>query len=117
MTLYAFSANIVGDSKESEITHLDRNPRHIVFKENETHVIAVRYSNFLAEEINKYDVPVGFFAIIGELDMFISYRIEDIRQISIIQMAFSAFLLAFAIMHLLLFVFYPKAKENLLYSI
>ena len=107
----------VGDSEESEVTDLDRTPRHIVFKENETHVIAVRYSNFVAEEIIKYDVPAGFFAVIGELDMFISYRIENVRRISIIQMAFSAFLLAFAIMHLLLFVFYPKAKENLLYSI
>jgi hypothetical protein len=107
----------VGDSKESEVTHLDRTPRHIVFKENETHVIAVRYSNFVAEEITKLDVPAGFFAVIGELDMFISSRIENVRRISIIQMSFSAFLLAFAIMHLLLFAFYPKAKENLLYSI
>jgi serine phosphatase RsbU (regulator of sigma subunit) len=32
-------------------------------------------------------------------------------------MAFGAFILAFAIMHLLLFVFYPKVKENLFYSI
>ena len=36
---------------------------------------------------------------------------------SISQMAFGAFILAFAIMHLLLFIFYPKAKENLFYSI
>ncbi|UCH65032.1 MAG: SpoIIE family protein phosphatase [Ignavibacterium sp.] len=107
----------VGDSKESEVTYLGRTPRHIVFKENGTHVIAVRYSNFVAEEIVRYDVPVGFFAVIGKLDMFISSRIEYVRRASIIQMAFSAFLLAFAIMHLLLFVFYPKAKENLLYSI
>ncbi len=107
----------VGDSKESEVTHLDRTPRHIVFKETEMHVIAVRYSNFVAEEIMKYNVPVGFYAAIGELDMYISDRNENVRRLSIIQMAFSAFLLAFAIMHLLLFVFYPKAKENLLYSI
>jgi len=32
-------------------------------------------------------------------------------------MAFGAFILAFSIMHLLLFVFYPKARENLFYSI
>jgi serine phosphatase RsbU (regulator of sigma subunit) len=88
-----------------------------VFSEEQTHAIAVRYSNFVAGEIIKYDVPVGFFAAIGELDMFISNRIENVRQISIIQLTFSAFLLAFAIMHLLLFIFYPKAKENVLYSI
>ena len=107
----------VGESKESEVRYLDRTPRHIVFDENEMHLIAVRYSNFVAEEIIKYDVPIGFFATIGELDTYITSRIENIRQISIIQMAFSAFLLAFATLHLLLFVFYPKTKENLLYSI
>jgi serine phosphatase RsbU (regulator of sigma subunit) len=32
-------------------------------------------------------------------------------------MAFSAFALAFAIVHFLLFIFYPKSKENLYYSI
>ena len=107
----------VGDSKESEVRYLDRTPKHIVFEENGTQAIAVRYSNFVSEEIIKYNVPVGFFAVIGELDSFISGRIENVRRSSIIQMAFSAFILAFAIMHLLLFIFYPKAKENLLYSI
>jgi len=107
----------VGDSKESEVTFIVRNPRYIIFDESETHVIAVRYSNFLAEEIIQYDIPVGFYAVIGELNMFISNRIENVRQNSIVQMAFSAFILAFSIMHLLLFVFYPKARENLFYSI
>jgi serine phosphatase RsbU (regulator of sigma subunit) len=32
-------------------------------------------------------------------------------------MAFSTFILAFSIIHLLLFVFYPKARENIFYSI
>jgi serine phosphatase RsbU (regulator of sigma subunit) len=107
----------VGDSKESEVTYIDRTPRHIVFNENETQLIAVRYSNFVAGEIIKYDIAAGFFAVIGELNMFISSRIETVRQRSVIQMAFSAFILAFSIMHLLLFVFYPKARENLFYSI
>lgn len=107
----------VGDSKISEVAFIERSPRYIIFNESETHVIAVRYSNFLAEEIIKYDIPAGFYAVIGELNMFISNRVENVRQNSIIQMAFSAFILAFSIMHLLLFVFYPKARENLFYSI
>jgi hypothetical protein len=107
----------VGDSKETEVTYIDRTPRHIVFDEEEEHVIAVRYSNFVADEIIEYEIPVGIRAIVGELNMFISNRIENVRERSIIQMAFSAFILAFSIMHLLLFVFYPKARENLFYSI
>jgi len=107
----------VGDSKETEVTYYDRTPRYIVFGEKENQVIAVRYSNFIADEIIEYDVPAGFRAVIGELNMLISNRIETVRERSIIQMAFSAFILAFSIMHLLLFVFYPKVKENLFYSI
>jgi len=107
----------VGDSKETEVTHLDRTPRHIIFDEREDHVLAVRFSNFEAEEILKYDIPPGFNAIIGELNMFITNRIELVRERSIIQMAFSAFIIAFAIIHLLLFLFYPKARENFYYSI
>ena len=107
----------VGKSKETEIIFLDRTPRHIVFDKEDIQVIAVRYSNFVAEKIIKYDIPAGFNSIIGELNMFITDYIETIRQRSIIQMAFSAFILAFAIMHLLLFVFYPKTRENLYYSI
>jgi len=108
---------IVGNSIETEVTYFDRTPRHIVFGEKEKQVIAVRYSNFAVDEIVEYDIPAGFRAVVGELNMFISNRIETIRQRSIIQMAFGAFILAFSIMHLLLFVFYPKAKENLFYSI
>ena len=107
----------VGSSKKSEVTFIDRSPRYIMFNESETHVIAVRYSNFLAKDLIKYDIPAGFYAVIGELNMFISNRVENVRQSSIVQMAFSAFILAFSIMHLLLFVFYPKARENLFYSI
>ena len=107
----------IGKSKETEKPYFDRNPRHIIFSAKEKHVLAVRYSNLLAEEQSKYNVPTGFNAVLGEPDMFFSNRINDVHELTLQQLGFAAFLLAFAIMHLLIFIFYPKTKENLFYSI
>ena len=113
--LYKFG--IVGHSRATEKIYIDRDPKIIVFGEKEEHLLAVRYSNHYAEEMIQRSVRAGFEAIIGDNDRFISDRVNNVRQISILQMAFSTFILAFAIMHFLLFIFYPKAKENLFYSI
>ena len=93
------------------------NPRHILFDRKEKQVLAVRYSNHSAEKLARHNIQVGFTAILGDIEVFVYNRINTVRELSISQMAFGAFILAFAIMHLLLFIFYPIAKENLFYSI
>ena len=113
--LYKFGT--VGDSKETEKVYTERTPRHIVFGEGKEHLLAVRYSNHFAKELMNYNVFSGFYSMIGELDQLISNRVQNVREITINQLGFGAFILAFAVMHLLLFLFYPKAKENLFYSI
>ncbi len=112
-----YSIGKVGHSKGTEIIQTDRTPKHILFDDREEHLIAVRYSNHRAEEMLVYNIPVGFSADLGDLNTYIPNRIENVRSTSIYQMAFSAFVLAFAVVHFLLFVFYPKAKENLFYSV
>lgn len=113
--LYKFG--VVGHSKESETIFIDRTPKHIQFDEMEKQVIAVRYSNHRAKELLLYNIPAGFGARIGDLNFYITDRINNVRSNSIYQMAVTAFVLAFAIMHFLLFVFYPRAKENLFYAV
>jgi serine phosphatase RsbU (regulator of sigma subunit) len=107
----------VGSSAETEETYFDRNPRHILFDRKESQVLAVRYSNHSSERLVSQNIQVGFTAILGDVEVLVYNRIDAVRELSITQMGFSAFILAFAIMHLLLFIFYPKAKENLFYSI
>jgi serine phosphatase RsbU (regulator of sigma subunit) len=113
--LYRFGK--VGTTREKEIILTNRTPKHIQFSGGEEQVIAVRYSNHRAKELIRYNIPVGFRAELGNLDVYVSDRMEVVRSLSIHQMAFSAFALAFAIVHFLLFLFYPKSKENLYYSI
>jgi len=112
-----YKYGVVGISKETEEIFLDRNPRHLLFDKKEMQVLAVRYSNHSAEKIASHNEQVGFTATLGDIEFFIYDRVNNVRELSISQMAFGAFILAFAIMHLLLFIFYPKAKENLFYSI
>jgi len=112
-----YKYGVVGTSEENEEVFLDRNPRHILFDKKEKQILAVRYSNHSAEKLSSRNIQVGFTAILGDPEVFVYNRINAVRELSISQMAFGAFILAFAIMHLLLFIFYPKAKENLFYSI
>lgn len=107
----------VGHSEKTESVQLDRGPKHILFNGQIKQVIAVRYSNHSAEEMLSNNIPAGFTAELGDLNIYIPNRIEAVRSNSIYQMAFGAFVLAFAIMHFLLFIFYPRAKGNLFYSI
>ena len=113
--LYRFGK--VGTTREKETILTNRTPKHIQFSGGEEQIIAVRYSNHRAEELIRHNIPVGFRAELGNLNVYVSDRMEVVRSLSIHQMAFSAFALAFAIVHFLLFIFYPKSKENLYYSI
>ena len=107
----------IGTSAKTEVRRIDRKPKYITFGEGEEHVLAIRYSNHSAEEMIKYNVELGFTAMIMDLNTMISQNVDSVRDATILQFIFSAFILAFAIMHLLLFIFYPRAKENLFYSI
>jgi serine phosphatase RsbU (regulator of sigma subunit) len=107
----------VGTSGRNEIHYIERNPRVITFEAKENQVIAIRYSNFKAKELLNYKIPVGFIAIVGDLNESISNRANNVRSYTIHQFGIGALILAFAIIHFLLFVFYPKGKENLFYSI
>lgn len=112
-----YKYGVVGTSKENEEIFLDQNPRHLLFDRKEKQVLAVRYSNHSAEKLASRNIQVGFTATLGDMEVFTYQRINAVRELSVTQMAFGAFILAFAIMHLLLFIFYPSAKENLFYSI
>ena len=107
----------IGTSEETEVRRIDRKPKYITFGEGEEHVLAIRYSNHSAEKMVRYNAQVGFTTMIMDLNTMISQNVDSVRDATILQFVFSAFILAFAIMHLLLFIFYPKAKENLFYSI
>lgn len=113
--LYKFGN--IGNSASDEKTYFDRIPRSIIFADSTNHILAVRFSNFDIKDQLTYNAPVGFLAVIGDINTLIADRINIGREVTVHQMGFGAFILAFALVHLLLFVFYPRSKENLYYSI
>ena len=110
---------VVGASKATEkIFHANGNEvRRIVFDDQIDHVIAVRYSSFSADKFRKVGHGAGFYIFVGEYESSLGRLGNDLKKYVSYQMFFSGMPLAFAILHMLLFAFYPRFRANLYYAI
>ena len=110
--IYSFGK--VGNTKEEEEPYWERNPQVISFSGETDHLIAVRYSNFSSDQLT----PVlGFVLGIGPLNSDIKGRVNRVRSGTTLQMAWTAILIFMMLQHLLLFFFYPRARENLYFAL
>ena len=109
-----FSFGKVGNKKEEEKPYWERDPQGFSFSAKTDHVIAIRYSN---NTYNQFTPILGFRLLLSELNVAIKSRTSLLREGTTIQMVLSAILGFLMFQHLLLFIFYPKAKENLYFSI
>jgi serine phosphatase RsbU (regulator of sigma subunit) len=113
--LYSFGT--VSSTPTEEIAWQERKPRSIVFKNEGLNVIAVRYSNHKATQFITSGYNAGFRYLLVEMNHQIAGVINTTRQVTIQQFLFSGILLVFTIIHLLLFVFYPKLRQNLYFAL
>ena len=110
--IYSFGK--VGNRKEEEEPYWERNPQVISFSGETDHLIAVRYSNFSSDQLT----PVlGFVLGIGPLNSSIKGRVNTVRSGTTLQMVWTAILIFMMLQHLLLFFFYPRARENLYFAL
>ena len=110
--IYTFGK--VGNRKEEEEPYWERNPQVISFSGETDHLIAVRYSNFSSDQLT----PVlGFVLRIGPLNSGIKGRVNTVRSGTTLQMVWTAILIFMMLQHLLLFFFYPRARENLYFAL
>jgi len=110
--LYEFGT--VGTRKEEEKAYWERNPQEITFSGKTDHVIAIRYSNFSSYQ----SLPVlGFWLIIAPLDESIQMRVNLVKNGTTIQMVWTAICVYLMLQHLLQYIFFPRAKENLYFAI
>ncbi len=109
----------VGLTVNAEFRYQDQNPKVLQFEDaSQDQVIAVRYSNYATEEFHGLDANAGFLiTIFDNINAAIAERARICRQVTIYQMLFTVVPLALAFLHFLLFVFYPRLKENLFYAI
>ena len=109
-----YSIGKVGTRKEEEEPYWERNPQVISFSGKTDHVIAVRYSNFSSYQ----SIPVqGFRLIVAPLNESIRSRVTMVRQGTTFQMVWTAIPVFLMLQHLLLFFFYPRARENLYFAL
>jgi hypothetical protein len=111
----------VGSSKRDEEGYVTTSgnflspPKFIIFSKT-NHVIAVRLSNFYLTE--KYPhLSQGFGIVLRDLNRAIASSVSQTSANVNIQMILTIVPVVFAILHLLLFLFYQRAKENLYYAL
>jgi serine phosphatase RsbU (regulator of sigma subunit) len=110
--IYTFGK--VGNTKEDEEPYWERNPQVISFSGETDHLIAVRYSNFSSYQLTPV---VGFTLGISPLNSGIKGRVNIVRSGTTLQMVWTAILIFMMLQHLLLFFFYPRARENLYFAL
>lgn len=99
------------------VPYRDSRPRPFRVTNTGEHVLAVRYANHEAYKFNEYGFTAGFRFLIGDLNYHINASISEAESTPLNLMFFAGGLLAFTIIHFLLFVFYPSEKRNLYFAI
>jgi signal transduction histidine kinase len=109
----------VSSSKETEeiyaIEH--RTPPIITFDKISGNVFAIRYSNHRIDRTVKMEGIAGFSLSLMRSGDYLSWLFDTATTIKSFQMFFCSAALAIALIHLLLFIFYPLSKENLYFAI
>ena len=113
--IYAFGT--VGTSAQTEEAYHERNPKVISFSEKTDHLIAVRYSNFQADMFHSCNWPAGFSITLADLNESVKRRIATLEEAEFYHVALTGVPLIFTFLHFLLFLFYPRSRENLHYAV
>ncbi len=103
--------------EEDFMPYRDHQPRSIIFEDTTEQVLAVRYANHDAQSYNSYGFNAGFRFLLGDLNYHVGQAIEKTMTTPWTQMFYAGGLLAFTIIHFLLFAFYPLEKRNLYFAL
>ncbi|MFZ5517136.1 MAG: SpoIIE family protein phosphatase [Candidatus Zhuqueibacterota bacterium] len=108
---------VIGTSSRDEQRFFSRFPTSIVFKDSTHHIIAIRYSNYYALQFNAFNSVAGFAASISDFDDSLDQSIAMLKKYTTNKFIFTLIPIIIAIYHLLIFLYYPRLKENLFYAI
>ncbi len=112
-----YSIGHVATTADSERHYWERDPLPLFLTTAGHHLLAVRYSNHQTPPAFSPMKSLGFTLWVGNLNQAIKARANTIRKSSKRQLIFMTLPLSFAIVHLLLFIFYPQNKNNLYYAL
>lgn len=107
-----FSLGSISDSE----SYTDFRPRVIVFPHTGEHLFAVRYANNNFETFIEEEGMAGFRFLLGDAEYHINSKVDNALWRTGWQTFFLGSLLVFAVIHALLFSFYPSEKRNLYFA-
>ncbi|MEZ5359766.1 MAG: ATP-binding protein [Candidatus Zixiibacteriota bacterium] len=87
------------------------------FAHGDHHVIAVRHAARGMSGLLRNDKAYGFQLTIAKARSATKQSFQAVQYLKSLQMFFTSVSLAIAMIHFLLFVFYPSSKENLYFSV
>ena len=93
------------------------NERPVVFFDEGVNTLAVRYASPLTVEAEEFFGYTGFRFLLGDWQTQDRQWFAYITNWTGVSMFYTGILLTFWLIHLLLFVFYPKEKRNLYFSL
>jgi serine phosphatase RsbU (regulator of sigma subunit) len=107
----------VSDSQDNTEATRSQQPLPFVLPDTSAHVLAVRFANHEAKTFNDKGFTAGFRFLIGELDYHVAQSVQGNSNVVWLRLFFTGLLLAFTIIHSLLYLFYPKEKRNLYFAV
>ncbi len=107
----------VGYSEDTEIPSSDRSPKEFSFGPATENIITVRYSSQKWERILEMGYGAGFQFTVADTEWYIVHRTDAVRETTIHRMFFTALPFSLALLHIMLFFYYPPFRENLYYSL
>jgi serine phosphatase RsbU (regulator of sigma subunit) len=96
-------------------------PVPVVISDTTEHILSVRYANYEASYFNSFSAlgfTSGFRFLLGDLNYYSLKAAQGQKSAtSELPVFFIGSLLAFTVIHLLLFLFYPAGKRNLYFAL
>ena len=107
----------VGGSATDEETHRVPEPLALQLSSTATHLMAVRHSNFSAPALYRTEADAGFELTLSTLSTALARRLKLVETYRNYQWFFAGLLSAFAVLHLILFLFYPNRLTHLNFAL
>ncbi|MEM7583750.1 MAG: SpoIIE family protein phosphatase [Acidobacteriota bacterium] len=108
---------IAAGDVDGSVPRLQRRPYLFSFDNRANHVFAIRYTNPEGDAYEAAGHIAGFELSLGAANRELQAYGQDVRGLSTFQALFSGLFAAFALLHLLFYVFYREAEENLYFAV
>lgn len=112
-----YSLGTIFPSATKEIPYRDNYPRPINLEAGKENLISIRYSNHELAYFHNQNFMGGFELRIGNYFSMVDSTFKRIRSISVKEIIFMVVPGVLSILHLFLFLFDSRHKQNLFYSI